>query len=1522
MPTRTPHFGFQAFVSGDYYSATVDKARFTSIDQHMAFLSDIIGPGRVNGWVITQPSSSSLSINVSAGMGVIDRNIIRTFGDYSRSLLDNNFVYVWMKRRPGVIGQAGAFSNIATYEHIDVTDPAIPSNFAAAQTSVSSILLEWDENTSDFDFKEFNLYKSEDNIEFELLESTSETSYLDSDLDDDTTYYYRISAVDFTGNESSQTSTLSVTTDLDTTPPTDPINVSITPATNAIHLLWRPAAFGDIEFYRAYVTPVNLENQATGDTEVYDVAGNLVYTSILDLENSQKYQVRLVSVGDNGVESSGVTLYATPEFFTGPRDVVGLRLFDKESDGFVSDTILAVEWDPFIEPYDPNPPIAHEIRIEEVDSENSDIITSVWIREPNENFRDFKIYSYIDDDGVTRNRSIRTRTVYFVTVRAIDADGNPSIGRIARHRTRTYESPRPPSRLRAEQRPDQTIEFSWFNSTSIFTNNVVNLVREDNSDPSNSLVIAEDVAVGRSQSYIVTQDLVAANSTFRFSVRSVDEFGNESVDREVTFDIPDLSNLPRPQAPNQILGVANDAEVTISWNQPNSLIARGYRIYRAEQQVVYNASDFTRVESVDSTTFSYTDYDVSNGTTYAYFVTTIDLYGRESLNPIDDEFFDYNLTLLTPTVSGELGTPTNLVAQLDGLGTGIDLIWDPTAGQFDGYEIFRSINNTYEFELIGTTTPSQTAYNDPEALKFAGTYYYIVRKFRNEADLFITESDIAVTSALFLGTVETSNGVMTIDQSAVREIQDLEDPIREKAQELIAEHKHEFFTRIDDRRINLGDTIRVDDWITQDFQNYTTTADLSDTFAFEVYLNGQLAAEFNLLFNLDRELGRITFEQRLAPAEFLRDDDEDFPFEDPPELVVVFQGLTETQGSLPQERLEDASANQVTIGLVEERQLPDLGHEGRIKEPLIPVQINTIAVDDGYRFAPIAEDAIIGDAITWYDIILAETSEGDVLVGSSSDGIYTSTDFGASWERQLSLVTPVIEFYYSRSVNLYFALTNRGVFASRGGEQGGFSVWREVRGMENSKVTRGISETPEGDIFCTSDLGVFKLVRDIGRDFYFWEQTPIFGPDSTESYDTVYDHVRDRIIVSNELGIFETDNAGFRWDFSDEMPDQRPIFQFKFYGDVLFCITQFIVWRRRPGEEEFQRVAILRDVDLMRKLVIWRDRIFVTTDKGLLVTVPGTDIVNDEEFNFEIAFPQMNIGNYTPPPSSMNIIDDKMFVGTEEQLYLAPNPGSMSLQWERRSDIVPTIYVNGVEQRIGFRYTTATRDLRKFVCFDEKQRVDAVVTIANQYQKYQTQNGGWADANFISGVQLFVNGFAANDWSVAERPAQAISELSLPVYNDRNAHKAGADIARTNLINIATALVDTGEDDDNPVLAGFTKSNVVIFLNSIDRFLSQIYPEARVVTELDGNDEVIVPFAIPAFRVLLLSSDDSYQNLGLEDFGTYSNNSSLEDADLDGPSSSEDTNGGVAPGDGSDGEGDGSGGDGGGLGGGGGSASG
>lgn len=1504
MPTNTPNFGFQAFIPGDYYSASVDKARFASIDQHMHFLSSAVGDGIIEGWEISH--IAGLNISISSGMGLIDNFVTRTFGKEQRSLLDNNEVYVWVKRRPGVIGQAGAFSNVAELNYSDSTPPDSPTGLSVGSQTVSSISLSWDDmSLSSFDLTAYLIYRSIDGSSFVLIDEISATEYVDLDLEDDTTYYYRVSSIDGSGNESLFAS-ISASTILDTTPPGDPLSVRSVSADEAIHLIWRPSQIGDLANYKIEYTPVNSLNIPVGSLNSFTISASSLFASINDLSNGQRYLITIKSVGDNGVESEGIDVYETPQSYLGPRDVTDLQISERQGDGFLSNNILQVNWTPAIDPY--RPAVAHEILIEEVDSQTGDFITSIWIREAADNQREFALFP-VEENGSITNRRVTSRTEYFITVRAIDANGNSSVGKTGRYTTVSYQPPQRVTAIQSEQLLDQSIRFSWSNSSSQFRDNVISLRRTDLNFIDPDLIIEDESPIGSANSYTVDPSLVQPESSFILEVKVVDEFGNESATTQIIFDVTSLDEIAKPRVPSQVIAVANDSQSTISWNRSSTPYVTGYRIYRAQQQITYESSDFTRVETVDSSTFVYTDYNVDNGQTYAYFVTAIDIYGRESLNPVDDDYFDYNLVLVTPKVSGQLGVISDLTATIDIAGTGVDLTWVPTAGDFDGYEIFRSIDNTYSFELIGTADVSASSFNDSNSLKSTSDYYYIVRKFKNEADIFITEQNTTIANAVYLGKIETSLGNVVIDRSEVRIIKDMKGPIQEATRELLSLHTHEKFSDTDDRRIGLSNNLRVSEWVTTDYRVYTTITDIEETGNFEVYLNRELAEKFNIGFTINKAQGRLVFDRILSePSSDIANGD--YPFDEPPEIVVVFEGVPETDGILPAERVFELSANQIQSGVFRKDQIPQLNHDGRLNETLKPITAPAIAIDDGYRFAmniDLAKSDGTGapheypSSVTWYEVFQAFLNDGEeILLGSTSNGLYTSLDGGASWRKRVDFQTPPREFFYSAERNYYFALTNKGVFGSTGGTFRGFGKWFNIRGMENAKIARGITETPDGDVFCTSDLGVFKLVEDVGRDSYFWEQTPIFGPESTESFDIIYDHVRNRTIVSNELGIFQTTNAGVRWDFSDDMPDQRPIFQFAFHGDVLFALTQFRVWRLRPGQPFFEEVASFDDVKVSRKMIIWRDRLFITTDKGLLVSDRMSNIDNDTVIAFELAFAELNVNNYTMPATCMNLIEDSMYVGTDEKLFLAKNPGKLSLTWEGSARFVPTFYVNGEEQKIGIRYNTSKNLGESLVSFDEKQPVRAKVEVATQYQYFLAENGGWADSNFAAGVQVSVNGSPINDWSVCERPATALQEFELPGYNDRNSNKAGADYYR-DLFELNKSILINESDDGAISLKNFNVENVNIMLAFLDRFLSNLTPNIllpegyrneNLIGNIDGFNTEGDVFSFPAFVVLLLSSSDSYKRFGLTPFGTYLNNN-IDDLNLSGPRSVADSQGGV-----------------------------
>jgi fibronectin type 3 domain-containing protein len=97
-------------------------------------------------------------------------------------------------------------------EYVSVTTlmsrPNTPTNVKAVAESSSSINITW---SSVANADEFKIYRSITSSNFEYIESTTETSFTDTDLKPGTIYYYRISACN-SGGESEQTISVSTRT--------------------------------------------------------------------------------------------------------------------------------------------------------------------------------------------------------------------------------------------------------------------------------------------------------------------------------------------------------------------------------------------------------------------------------------------------------------------------------------------------------------------------------------------------------------------------------------------------------------------------------------------------------------------------------------------------------------------------------------------------------------------------------------------------------------------------------------------------------------------------------------------------------------------------------------------------------------------------------------------------------------------------------------------------------------------------------------------------------------------------------------------------------------------------------------------------------------------------------------------------------------------------------------------------------------------------------------------------------------
>ena len=1515
MPFETKHYNLEAFTWGDVYSARADQRRITTIDNQLEFLSDMVGSGVILGWGITDNGDGTIS--VASGMGIINKRVLRSFGGFEITLSSNTTHYLYMGEKEGVVGGTSGNSSITSVVGINTIAPLSPTGlqkessvltYLASLSSYDSDLLayfrrllgrreeddsielisykevafSWDAST-EVDISHYKIIRISGS-DIDVLGTTTRTVYADANLEQNHLYTYRVIAVDVSDNESSA-SEIDISTDEDARTPAPPSFVQIFPSDGKMEVIWNHSTTDRIFSYRIVIQRLNSDYNADGSPSVTDVnvssddAFGSTYSIFDNLQNNTSYDVTVYSLSDSGNLSDGVTVRTYLQSLLGAGEVnnIEVEYIDSTFDNVGLETNITWRYDQ----NNPSLPNATDFLITLIENGNraSDTIeiTTTAAEANCSETEDANGICYglslkyipFNVSGEIQYESIKEYTPYLITIKTVDADDNISNGVIIRTQTEVSEPVSAITGFSIDRKTDNRVFLNWTNPTeSYFLYNVITIrIIDLTTIDTEGTLYVENLRIDKAETFVIPADNFSVDYRYDIEILPYDVFDDAGLGYETTQQFTAEANRLRPSTPSNLQLSTGDTQLRLRWDQNGSdeEIA-SYKIYRADFTYYLRSSDFSLIATTSSLSNNFIDYTVANGSMYAYFVTAVDIYGTESLNPDDDIYMPMGFVSGTSVENMSLSPPTGLTVNPNSNNFDADLSWDVGGGFFDGYEILRSDGNNYSFSSIAYVPISQTFYTDANALlKDGESYYYLVRKYKDEVELNVSSSSTAPTNSILIGIVTTINGISTvsIDISSVVNLENFEDPLTTRTNAALDIHHHTHDIDVD-KRIELRSNVNISDWTTLDYQTYTTEQDIEGATSYSLRISGTLnesyfddsngntdvvrlrqaqAGESPILYEVDSANNKIVFNSLLYSSEGSLA----APYSEAPTLSLKLTGISEVDNYLQETKVEGISATQFESGRFKMAQMPRVDHDGRRAERLSPLKLPLQTLDNFvYSIAAIYEDEdrnLMGTAVAFYDVI--QVGE-DRLLAATSSGIWLSDDYGSDWKTVFNPSVAVHKLYKS-SAGDYYAIANYGVYKSDGTS---FRLWLEMRGLDYVKVIRDIVEDGSDNLYISTDLGVFRLnSATIPYIEDTWEKLPIFGARSSEAYALLYDgdyfdSAGDgRIIVSNELGLLQSNDEGRSWSYIPDLESSVKIREFVIDNGYIFALADNAVYREQVGTNEFEEIASI-DATISRQMVVRSGQIYISTDNGPKVS-NASNIYGEIDIDFVSVWAQVNVKNNVVIINSISKIDEDIFVGTDRKLFLFSESGDFWVQYEQFDTVIPTFYVGDDMQKLGFYYNN--RSSNHNVSFDEIVDHEAVVTVANKYDIYNAEYGGWASNRY--NAQFIVH----NNNSEFGRSKETIGinmepfvNVVLPTYTDDNSHKTGADVYKTQL-EAGLAQLTAIEPVTGDELVDLVSDIYLKF----ELFLSQLYASVK-------SD-----FILPSINTDLIRNRTSVSNVGV-----------------------------------------------------------
>ncbi|MFC1752220.1 fibronectin type III domain-containing protein [Thermoproteota archaeon] len=659
------------------------------------------------------------------------------------------------------------YSNTAEVTPLDSSVvPNAPTGLSAQAMSVSRIDLSWVDNSDDE--SGFIIERCLDGSSFVPITSVGQnsSSYSDTGLDANTTYYYRVYSNNKAGN-SAYTSQVYATTFGSGNLPNAPSNlIAQAISSSQININWQDNSSDEDGF------KIERKTLAGSYVEIATVAANTTVFSDngLNPNTSYFYRVRAYNgIGDSGYsnEANATTSDIPPlapsnlsatavsssqinidwqdnsdnedgfkverkilsgsyvEVATVAADVTGysdsglssqttyfyrVRAYNLSGDSGYSNETNATTDD--VSPLAPSNLDATAVSASRIDLDWQD----------NSNNEDgFKIErktlsgSYVEIATVGANTTVfsdnglNPDTTYFYRVRAYNGIGDSGYSNEANVTTHGVV-PLAPSNLAAIVYANY-VDLSWQDNSD----NEIGFRLERSSDGGQTFVLIEDTTIPFYNDYSIQE-----STTYHYRVYAYNDAGDSGCSNvEIALTIPSTPANLQAQA-------VSSSQIDLSWDD-NSAGEAGFKI---EQWVDGNWNYIT----VGPDTTGYSDTGLDANTTYYYRVC--------SYNQSGDSIYTIQVSATTFDDGNPPNAPSNLNAQATS-SSQININWQDNSGDEDGFKIERK-TLAGSYVEVATVGADVTGYSD-SGLSSTTTYFYRIRAYNSFGDSIYSNEANATT---------------------------------------------------------------------------------------------------------------------------------------------------------------------------------------------------------------------------------------------------------------------------------------------------------------------------------------------------------------------------------------------------------------------------------------------------------------------------------------------------------------------------------------------------------------------------------------------------------------------------------------------------------------------------------------------------------------------------------------------------------------------------------------------------------